>query len=45
MVSVRFVHNTIFRRVEKVLFLGAMGLGSTKFSTIRRSAKNEVALS
>ena len=28
----------------KLCFLGAVGLGATKFSTIRRDAKNEVVL-
>ena len=39
--SVNFGHISIFLRI-KLCFLGAVG--ATKFSTIRRDAKNEVVL-
>ena len=41
LVSVNFGHIFIFICM-KLCFLGAVGLGATKFSTIRQDAKNEV---
>ena len=43
LVSINLGHSPIFLRT-KLCFLGAVGLGATKFSTIRRDAKNEVVL-
>ena len=41
--SVNFGYISIFLCI-KLCFLGAVGLGATKLSTIRRDAKNEVVL-
>ena len=43
LVSINFGYISTFLRM-KLGFLGAVGLGATKFSTIRRDAKNEVVL-
>ena len=43
LVSIDFGNISIFLHV-KLCFLDAVGLGATKISTVRRSAKNEVVL-